>query len=100
MDKGLIMWIVFAAVFAVGILVSRIIRNGTRKSGIEADAVISRIVDDGTQTDIDINVYVHYNTADGEEVEAILSNPRADLEEGQWVRIKYNPKLKGNARLV
>lgn len=50
------MWIVFAAVFAVGILVSRIIRNGTEKNGIEADAVISRIVDDGTQTDIDINV--------------------------------------------
>lgn len=100
MDKGLIMWIVFDAVFAVGILVSRIIRNGTEKSGIEADAVISRTVDDGTQTDIDINIYVRYSTADGEEVEAILSNPRADLEEGQRVRIKYNPKLKGNARLV
>lgn len=100
MDKGLIMWIVFAAVFIAGILVSRIIRNGTEKSGIAADAVVSRIVDDGTQTDIDINVYVRYSTADGEEVEAILSNPRSDLKEGQRVRIKYNPKIKGNARLI
>ena len=48
MDKGLIMWIVFLAVIAGG----------------------------------------------------ILSNPRADLEEGQPVRIKYHPKYKGNARLV
>ena len=83
MDKGLIMWIVFAAVFVVGLLVSRMIKNGTEKNGIEADAIISRIVDDGTPTEIDINVYVRYRTANGEEAEAILSNPRSDLEEGQ-----------------
>lgn len=100
MDKGLIMWIVFAAVFVVGLLVSRMIKNGTEKNGIEADAIISRIVDDGSPTDIDINVYVRYRTANGEEAEAILSNPRSDLEEGQRVRIKYHPKMKGNARLV
>ena len=94
------MWIVFAAVFVVGVLVSRMIKNGTEKNGIEADAMISRIVDDGTQTDIDINVYVRYRTANGEEAEAVLSNPRSDLEEGQRVRIKYHPKRKGNARLV
>lgn len=100
MDKGLIMWIVFAVVFVAGTLVSRVIKNGTEKNGIEADAVVSRIVDDGTQTDIDVNVYVRFSTADGEEVEAILSNPRSDLEAGQRVRIKYHPKMKGNARLV
>ena len=100
MDKGLIMWIVFAAVFVVGLLVSRMIKNGTEKNGIEADAIISRIVDDGTPTEIDINVYVRYRTANGEEAEAILSNPRSDLEEGQRVRIKYHPKMKSNARLV
>ena len=100
MDKGLIMWIVFAAVFVIGLLVSRMIKNGTEKNGIEADAIISRIVDDGTQTDMDINVYVRYLTANGEEAEAVLSNPRSDLEAGQRVRIKYHPKMKGNARLV
>ena len=95
MDKGLIMWIVFAAVFVAGLLVSRMIKNGTEKNGIEADAIVSRIVDDGTPTDIDINVYVRYRTANGEE-----ADPRSDLEEGQRVRIKYHPKMKGNARLV
>ena len=78
------MWVVFAVVFAAGVLISRMIKNGA-KNGIEADAVVSRIVDDGTQTDIDINVYVRYRTADGEEIEAIISNPRSDLEEGQPV---------------
>ena len=34
MDKGLIMWIVFAAVFVVGLLVSRMIKNGTEKNPI------------------------------------------------------------------
>ena len=100
MDKGLVMWIVFAAVLIVGVLVSRIIRNGIKKNGIEADAIVSRIVDDGTQMDIDISVYVRYSTSEGEEVEAVLSNPRTDLKEGQRVRIKYHPKMKGNARLV
>ena len=100
MDKGLIMWIVFAAVFVVGVLVSRMMKYGTEKNGIETDAIISRIVDDGTPTDIDINVYVCYRTANGEEAEAILANPRSDLEEGQRVRIKYHPKMKGNSRLV
>ena len=100
MDKGLIMWIVFAAVFVVGVLVSRMMKYGTEKNGIETDAIISRIVDDGTPTDIDINVYVCYRTANGEEAEAILANPRSDLEEVQRVRIKYHPKMKGNARLV
>lgn len=100
MDKGIIMWIIFLAVIAVGILISRRIRNGIKENGIEADAVVSRIVDAGTQTDIDINVYVRFRTADGRDAEAILSNPRPDLEEGQQVRIKYHPKYNTNARLI
>ena len=93
------MWIIFGAIFASGLLISHIIKNGAR-NGIEADAVVSRIVDEGSQTEIDINVYVRYRTADGEEVEAVISNPRSDLEVGQHVRIKYNPRLKSNARLA
>ena len=99
-DKGIIMWAVLLAVIAAGMLISRRIKNEIKDNGIETDAVVSRIVDDGTPTDIDINVYVRYRTANGEEAEAILSNPRSDLEEGQRVRIKYHPKMKGNARLV
>lgn len=100
MDKGIIMWKVFLAVIAGGILVSHRIRSGINEKGIEADAIVSRITDDGTQEDIDINVYVRYRTENGEEIEGVLSNPRANLEEGQTVRIKYHPKYKNNARLV
>jgi hypothetical protein len=100
MDKGIIMWIVFLAFIAVGLLISRRIKSGINENGIETDAVVSRISDDGTQEDIDINVYVRYRIENGEEIEGILSNPRAGLEEGQPVRIKYHPKYKNNARLV
>ena len=91
---------VFLAVIAAGILVSRRIKSEINENGIETDAVVSRITDDGTPEDIDINVYVRYRTENGEEIEGVLSNPRAGLEEGQQVRIKYHPKYKSNARLV
>lgn len=100
MDKGLILWAVFAIVFIAGVLISRGIKNRISEDGIPADAVVSRITDEGTQTEIDCNVYVRFRTADGEEVEAVLSNPRSGLKEGQPVRIKYHPKMKGNARLI
>ena len=99
-DKGIIMWAVLLAVISAGMLISRRIKNEIKDNGIETDAVVSRIVDDGTQTDIDINVYVSFITEDGSEIEAVISNPRTDLEEGQRVRIKYHPKYKTNARLV
>ena len=99
-DKGIIMWAVLLAVIAAGMLISRRIKNEIKDNGIETDAVVSRIVDDGTQTDIDINVYVSFIREDGSEIEAVISNPRTDLEEGQRVRIKYHPKYKTNARLV
>ena len=100
MDKGIIMWIVFLAVIVAGMLISRRMKKSIKENGIETDAVVSRIVEDGTQTDIDTNVYVRYQAPDGREVEAILSNPRSDLEEGQRVRIKYHPKYTTNARLI
>ncbi len=100
MDKGIIMWMVFLMVIAAGMLISRRIKSEINENGIETDAVVSRIVDDGTTEEIDIDVYVRYCTENGEEVEGILSNPRADMEEGQTVRIKYHPMYKQNARLV
>ena len=100
MDKGIIIWAVFLAVFVTGMLVSRRMKRSIKENGIETDAVVSRIVDDGTGAEIDINVYVRYRTEDGSEVGGILSNPRSDLEEGQRVRIKYHPKFTANARLI
>lgn len=100
MDKGIIMWMVFLAIIAVGVLVSRRMKKDIKENGIEADAVVSRISEDMSQDLSDFIVYVKYHTEDGEEVEGVLSNPRADLEEGQQVRIKYHPKYKNNARLI
>lgn len=100
MDKGLLLWAAFLAVMSLGMLISRRFKKEIEEDGIETEAVVSRIVDDGTPTEQDINVYVRYLTKDGEEVEGILSNPRSDLEEGQTVRVKYHPKHKTNARLV
>ncbi len=100
MDKGIVMWALFIAVIVAGALISRRIKSGIREDGIETEAVVSRIVDNGTQTDFDVHVYVKYRTADGIETEGILSNPRTDLKVGQPVRIKYHPKLKANARLI
>lgn len=100
MDKGIIIWAVFLAVLAAGMLISSRIKKTIKENGIETDAVVSRIVDNGTDTEIDINIYVSYCTEDGKEVEGILSNPKSDLKEGQHVRIKYHPKYTANARLI
>ncbi len=100
MDKGVLLWAAFIAVMAAGFLISRKIKKGTEEEGIETQAVVSRIADDGTAGEIDINVYVRYLSEDGEEIEGVLSNPRPGLEPGQSVRIKYHPKYKNNARLV
>ena len=99
-NKAIIAWVIFLAVCIGGVLISRRIKNGIDKNGIETDAVVSRITDDGDPEEIDIDVYVRYRIENGEEIEGILSNPRYDLKEGQTVRIKYHPKYKNNARLV
>ena len=100
MDKGMLMWMIFIAVFAIGMLVSFLMKKGIKENGIETNAVVSRIVDNGTPTEIDINVYVRFTDEYGEETEAVISNPRSDLREGLQVRIKYHPRFKTNARLV
>ena len=91
MDKGIMLWAAFLAVIVIGMLISRSVKSGIKENGIETDAVVSRIVDDGTQTEGDINVYVRYRTDDGEEIEGILSNPLTDLKEGQHVYESHGP---------
>ena len=63
------------------------------KNGIEADAVITRIEDEGIGTDTSFNYYVRY-TMNGQAVEAKLSNPGfgKGLEVGAQIRIKYLPE--------
>ena len=100
MVKGIIIWGLLIAVFIAGTLVSRKMKKEINEDGIETDAVVSRIVDDGSQDFIGRDFYVKYRTEDGEEIEGVISNPRSDLTEGEKVRIKYHPKHKSNARLV
>ena len=98
--KGLLMWGVFLLIVVAGMIISRRMKKQVEEKGIETTGVISRITDSGTQEEIDLQYYVRYRTADGEEVEGILSNPSSDLQEGQEVRLLYHPKYKQNARLI
>ena len=98
--KYIILWVVFLAVCAVVWLLSRRMKKQIEENGIEVSGVISRIEDVGGTDAIDLRYYARYVTAEGEEVEGLLSNPRSDLEEGQKVRLKYHPKYKTNARLI
>lgn len=98
--KGIILWVGFAVICAVIYLLSRRMKKQIEENGIETDAVISRIEDEGWPDEIDLRYYARYRTQDGEEIEGVLSNPRSDLEVGQQVRLKYHPKHKTNARVV
>jgi hypothetical protein len=98
--KGILLWAGLAVICAVIYLLSRRMRNQIEADGIETAGVICRITDEGGPDEIDLRYYVRYRTEDGEEIEGLLSNPRAGLAEGQPVRIKYHPKYKTNARLV
>ena len=98
--REILLWIGFIAVCAAIYLISRRIKKQTEENGIETDAVISRITDEGGTDAIDLHYYARYRTEDGEEIEGIISNPSGDLEEGMNVRIKYHSKHKTNARLV
>ena len=98
--KGFLLWAGFAVICAAIWLISRRMKKQTEENGIETAGVISRITDEGTADEIDLRCYVRDRTKDGEEVEGVVSNPRAGLEAGQQVRLKYHPKHKTNARLI
>ena len=98
--KGILLWGGLILICAVIFFFSRRMKKQIEENGIEVDAVISRIADEGAPDEIDLRYYARYVTADGEEIEGLLSNPTPDLVEGQAVRVRYHPKYKANARLV
>ena len=98
--KGILLWAGLAVICAVVYFLSRRMKKQIEENGIETNGVISRIEDVGGPDEIDLRCYARYRTADGEEVEGVLYNPRSDLEVGQQVRIKYHPKYQTNARLI
>ena len=98
--KGILLWAGLLILCGIVFFLSRRMKKQIEENGIETNGVISRITDEGGPDEIDLRYYVRYRTADGEEVEGLLSNPRSNLEVGQQVRLKYHPKHKTNARLV
>ena len=100
--KAIFLWCGFALICVIIYFVSQRMKKQIEEGGIETDGVISGITPTGDADagDMDFMYCVRFSTEDGEEVEAVLSNPSSDLKEGQQVRIKYHPKYKTNARLV
>ena len=98
--KGIIMWAGFIWVCLIIIFVSRRTKKQIEEDGIVATGVITRITDEGSPEEIDINVYARYTTEDGEEIEGLISNPSPGLTVGQKVQLKYHPKYILNARLI
>ena len=89
-------------VVVVLVVVSIISTNKIKKNGVEAEAKISRIVIRNTQTvhedtglvdnDTDETYYVKFKHQNGEEIEALLTNPRIGLREEDMIKIKYLPE--------
>jgi len=98
--KGILLWAGLLIVCAVILFFSRRIKKQIEENGIETVGVISRIEDDSDMESTTYYYYVRFLMEDGKEMEALLSNPRPGLREGQQVNIKYHPKYKNNARLV
>ena len=99
-SNGVLLWAGLAVICAVIYFLSRRMKKQIEENGIETTGVISRIEDTGGSDDITLHYYARYRTADGEEVEGLLSNPGSDLEVGQRIRLKYHPKFQTNARRI
>lgn len=88
---GVALVIITAAVYTI------LRNNKIRKSGVEADAVISRIEEEQTTsseggTDFTETCYVTYLDQQGNTVEARLISAPERAREGDRVRIKYLPE--------
>ena len=86
------------ALVIIAVAVYTILRNNKiRKSGVEADAVISRIEEERTTSseggaDFTEIYYVTYVDQQGKSVEARLNRAPGRTREGDRVRIKYLPE--------
>ena len=87
-------------VIAIGVIMTRKRNNEIKRSGIETDAVVTRVREDVSTA---YTFYVAYQTQEGQTVEARLASGKSidirigknvwdrDLHEGSKVRIKYLP---------
>lgn len=109
MMQGNILFYVIGGVIAVGIIVAIVFivkrNNNIKKNGVEADAVVSRIMenetinDDGS-TDYSYTYYVKFTAQDGQAVEARLGGVPRFTNVGDRVRIKYLPEKPRYAIII
>lgn len=89
---------IFAAVIAVGFVITVRRNNAIRKNGVEADAVVSRIeehdsVDGDGMIDTTYTYFVTFKTQDGSTVEAQLGKIfQKHYRVGDQFRIMYLPE--------
>lgn len=104
---------VIVIVIAGGVIFTAKRNSDIKRSGIETDAVVTRVKEnestdeDGFVTGVTYTYFVTYRTSDGQTVEAQLASGRSfdvrvgssvwdqDLHEGRHVRIKYLPGKPG-----
>ena len=102
-------FVLVAIVMAVGIVMTAKRNNAIKRSGIETDAVVTRIqesesIDAEGDVTITRTFYVTYRTLDGRTVESRLASGKSvdvrigkkvwdrDLHEGSAVHIRYLPE--------
>lgn len=88
---------IFYALLAIGAVYILLTRSKIKHSGVEAEAVVSRIEsqqsrnDDGSYVSTDFYIVTYVNEA-WQTVEATLLAPPMELKEGSRVKIKYDPQ--------
>lgn len=93
MNVWLIVSLVFATAVAIYVIYNIVY---TKRHGIKADAVVSRIEErltgDSDGSTVDYDIYVEYRDADGNAQEAKISNQGfKSFEVGDKLLIKYLP---------
>jgi len=89
---------VVVIVLVAGVVFTYKRNKAIQQNGIEADAVVSRIVSHDSEPDEHGHIqttytyYVKYQMQDGQTVEAKLGNPPAFVVVGSELRIKYLPE--------
>jgi len=90
-------FIILLAAFAAGGIWAFVVSKKVKKEGIETDAVVSRVElrewgDLEAHNSITEEYYITYRNQDGQDVEAMLTNPgNHTFKEGDTIKVKYLP---------
>ena len=89
-------FIIFGIVIFIGFIYTLIYLKKLKKNGIETIGVVRVSIEETWDTDGVYNrhkyYYVKFKDLDNKEVEATISNPKSDLNDGDKIKIKYLSK--------